>query len=173
MIDIEFQEDGAPRMFSRLFEAAAPKLAARLGIADYKVRLTARLIEAPVALVEGFGYGMITPDTKIEAPRLAQGLSPRAFRMVICYGQPPSELMETICHEFVHLKQWVTGELRAWVDGGGDKKLAYLGNLDVGSIPYKDQPWEKEALRLQKPLADWLTDALLEDLDKEEKSFAT
>ena len=50
--------------------------------------------------------------------------------------------MQTLAHEMVHAKQFLRGEL----DGNLWKKRNY------DHIKYEDQPWEKEANKLEKKL---------------------
>lgn len=57
------------------------------------------------------------------------------------------EFVTAICHEMVHVKQYVKGELKY----AGDKEL-WKGR-DCADMEYMDQPWEKEAYKLQDKLA--------------------
>tara|TARA_Y100000389_G_scaffold195336_1_gene226631 strand:+ start:2289 stop:2717 length:429 start_codon:yes stop_codon:yes gene_type:complete len=57
------------------------------------------------------------------------------------------DMMSTLCHEMVHVKQFALGE-RKFVKGNDMwKKRAY------NNTSYEDSPWEKEAYRLEERLA--------------------
>jgi len=69
-------------------------------------------------------------------------LSDRAFIIDVClYGN----WLSTLAHEMVHVKQFVNHELDATLTRW--KSNRYCDNID-----YWDQPWEKEARRLQNKL---------------------
>ena len=53
--------------------------------------------------------------------------------------------MSTLAHEFVHVKQFARGEL-------SENMTRWKSNRYAGDIEYWDQPWEKEARRLQHKL---------------------
>ena len=52
-----------------------------------------------------------------------------------------------LAHEMVHLKQFVRGELCDYETGRGQWKTRSFGR-----VKYDDQPWEKEAYRLEGEL---------------------
>jgi hypothetical protein len=52
-------------------------------------------------------------------------------------------LEETLCHEFVHILQMEEGKLIPLV-----KKAIWEGDtFEIHEIPYKDRPWEKDAIK--------------------------
>jgi hypothetical protein len=55
------------------------------------------------------------------------------------------EMMKTLAHEFVHAKQFLRGQLTC--EGG----FAWKGKKGEG-WKYENQPWEKEAYKLEKEL---------------------
>jgi len=64
------------------------------------------------------------------------------------------QIVTWLAHEMVHLKQFVRGELFDYETGQVQwKKRKY------STVAYKDQPWEKEAYRLESELyelfAEW------------------
>ena len=61
------------------------------------------------------------------------------------------ELIVTITHECVHIKQYLRRELR---DISVDKKIWKGETFDTRSVNYKDCPWEIEAYFLQLPVAN-------------------
>lgn len=60
-----------------------------------------------------------------------------------------SILKEVIPHELVHLHQYEIGDLK--VDRN-KKVFIWKGESYDYSTPYRDRPWEKEALKLQRVL---------------------
>ena len=73
----------------------------------------------------------------------------RQFKITIKKGLSLFDLISTICHEMVHLKQFARKELR-WCNRNNNnmwKKSVH------NNTPYDDQPWEKEAYRLERRLA--------------------
>ena len=73
----------------------------------------------------------------------------RKFKLSIKKGLSIYELISTVCHEMVHVKQYAKGELR-WCN----KKNNNMWKKSVkNDIPYDDQPWEKEAYKLETKLA--------------------
>ncbi len=58
--------------------------------------------------------------------------------------------VDTLCHEMVHVKQSVRGELKEWFRGGYRRKwLCRDGKYrDYENVPYERQPWEVEAYRM-------------------------
>lgn len=72
----------------------------------------------------------------------------RLFTITINKGLGLFELISTICHEMIHLKQYARRELRQDANGNTMwKKKAY------NTVDYWDAPWEKEAFKLEGKLA--------------------
>jgi len=71
----------------------------------------------------------------------------RLFTITLRKGLGLFELISTICHEMVHLKQYARRELRNVNGNTMWKKKAY------NNIDYWDAPWEKEAYKLEGKLA--------------------
>lgn len=72
----------------------------------------------------------------------------REYTITIKKGLGLFDMISTICHEMVHLKQYVKGELRE-KDGVQMWKTKSYKNVN-----YADAPWEKEAFRLEASLAE-------------------
>ncbi len=70
---------------------------------------------------------------------------PKKFVMQLKYNINHSFLMYVIAHEVVHIRQYAKGQLN--YDHSKWKKAKVKKNL-----PYVDQPWEKEAFRLETKL---------------------
>ena len=62
---------------------------------------------------------------------------------------PYLDMMQNLAHEMVHAKQFLRGELG--YNCAGDWRWK---NRNAGGYKYENQPWEKEATRLEKPLFD-------------------
>lgn len=52
----------------------------------------------------------------------------------------------TICHEMLHLKQYIDGDLSVDID---NRKFTWKGKDYQYSFPYKQRPWEQEVFRKQ------------------------
>ena len=71
---------------------------------------------------------------------------PREFEVEIHNRLKPEEYIETLLHELWHVYQHVTGQLK-------DKyNKRYLKCIDHSETDYEDQPWEKEAHKMEKVL---------------------
>lgn len=90
-------------------------------------------------------------------------IRPREFTMELDNRMSDEELMLTVAHEMVHIKQDVRGQKRERYDRlTGTQQTYWLGE-DHSKTPYKKQPWEKEAYKLQGTLkkqflkeSDWV-----------------
>ena len=81
---------------------------------------------------------------------------PREFMIELDTSMKHSfdQILIWLAHEMVHLKQFVRGELFDYETGKVQWKKRMYGN-----VHYEDQPWEKEAYRLEDKLynefAEW------------------
>ena len=75
---------------------------------------------------------------------LCESLDQRNFVIDVCLY---SNWVVNLAHEMVHVKQFARGEL----DSG---LTSWKSNKYCANIEYWDQPWEKEARRLQFKLAE-------------------
>jgi hypothetical protein len=111
-------------------------------------------------------YGIITVNPNAEAAitphdnkRLHAGLQPREFLIVL--KKKSNELLfqlPAICHELVHLRQFLTG-LGKFVIKNNKLDILYF-NQDLNHLPYDKQPWEVEAHAEMYPLASVIIDEL-------------
>jgi hypothetical protein len=83
-------------------------------------------------------YGYCMADPHGDAERLDR---PRAFELEIHSKMKLRKMLETICHEMVHVKQYARGEL---YQGVRVNKYRWQGKW-VGNMDYWDEPWEIEA----------------------------
>lgn len=68
---------------------------------------------------------------------------PKEFEIVVDQGLKLRELLTTIAHEMVHVKQFARGEMR---DLTVAQKTSWLGkHHDTDKLNYWDRPWEIEA----------------------------
>ena len=75
--------------------------------------------------------------------------SNREFELEIDKNLRMFDFISTLCHELTHLKQYAKGEMKQidcyktqW------KKVVYTDRVD-----YENQPWEKEAFKVERQLA--------------------
>ena len=96
---------------------------------------------------QAYGYCHITDDNLNK---------PREFMIELdaSMKHPFDQILIWLAHEMVHLKQFVRKELYDYETGKVQWKKRMYGN-----VHYEDQPWEKEAYRLEDKLynefAEW------------------
>ena len=110
-----------------MVEFCANKLMPRL----YNLDITVRLCKPKGAL----GYCLELEDK-------------RTFELEIDRTQPLRQLLETVAHEMVHVKQFARGELDSKYKGMR-WKTAHI----TDDVKYMDLPWEKEAYKMEDKLA--------------------
>lgn len=111
--------------------AAVKGFAKYLGINRLKTTIHVKLHHS--ALVDGQ-----------DAEALCEAIDERHFRIDIGLY---SNWLSNLAHEMVHVKQFAMGEL----DPGLTR---WKSNRYAGNIEYWDQPWEKEARKLQYIMAE-------------------
>ena len=89
-------------------------------------------------------------EVKIENTKDIEGyavmLEDRYYEIGVRRGSTVYNLIATICHEMVHVKQYVRKEM--------DENLSTWKSRKVSEdTDYMDLPWEKEAFRLEDRLA--------------------
>jgi hypothetical protein len=77
-----------------------------------------------------------------------EGDTNREFELEIDKNLSLYDLVSTVCHEMVHVKQYARKELRCDRDGNQMWKKGKFNN-----VQYEDAPWEKEAFKLERGLA--------------------
>ena len=96
---------------------------------------------------QAYGYCHITDDNLNK---------PREFMIELdaSMKHPFDQILTWLAHEMVHLKQFVRKELYDYETGKVQWKKRMYGNVN-----YEDQPWEKEAYRLEEKIynefAEW------------------
>ena len=76
---------------------------------------------------------------------------PRSFVIEIHKNDSEEEKLKTLAHELVHVRQYARNELN-------DEMNTWKGRkVDSDSIPYDDQPWEVEAIKLGDELYELYT----------------
>lgn len=91
-------------------------------------------IEVKLTNCSAYGYCLETDDHK-------------TFELEIRKGLSLYDLISTVCHEMVHVKQYYRKELCPEQLRWKTKKMPSVG------LDYMDQPWEKEAFKLEGVLA--------------------
>lgn len=76
-------------------------------------------------------------------------LNPREFNIEIARGMSEEDFDKTLLHELVHVKQYAKGELK---ERYAPKHTQLWKGKDHGTTKYDDQPWEKEAHKLEDKL---------------------
>jgi hypothetical protein len=93
-------------------------------------------IKVNLKSIKGDAYGYCLADD--DEARLDR---PRNFELEIQKDLPLRKLVETVCHEMVHVKQYARGEL---YEGSRNAKMRWQGKW-IKDLNYWDQPWEIEA----------------------------
>lgn len=75
----------------------------------------------------------------------------REFQIVLDSGQNQIDFIKTILHEFVHIKQFILEEM-VEKHPKHSGPLTYWKGRNYSGHQYNDQPWEKEATRLEEIL---------------------
>ena len=105
------------------------------------------MIEIVKKKEQAYGYCHITDDNLNK---------PREFMIELDTSMIHSfdQILIWLAHEMVHLKQFVRKELYDYETGKVQWKKRMYGN-----VHYEDQPWEKEAYRLEEKIynefAEW------------------
>ena len=79
-----------------------------------------------------------------------EGDTNREFQLEIKKGMNLYDLISTVCHEMVHVKQYAKGELRYRHKDGAQQ---WKAKIVSDKVEYMDLPWEKEAFKLERGLA--------------------
>jgi hypothetical protein len=93
-----------------------------------------RTLDIEVALTKcnAYGYCLNTDNNK-------------TFELEIRKGMSLYNLISTVCHEMVHVKQYYRKEM--------DHNYRWKSRKISSDTAYTDQPWEKEAFKLEEKLA--------------------
>jgi len=123
-----------------------------------------KLSRQQMAAMDYFASALLTPQLKshiIITVKLTKDLpvfgftevdgynskgKPREFILEIQKGLPEIDMLETLAHEMVHVRQYCYGE----IDERGTKWLSR--KMDHDAIPYHKRPWEIEAYKMEKKL---------------------
>ena len=86
---------------------------------------------------------------------------PREFMIELdtSMKNPFDQVLIWLAHEMVHLKQFVRGELYDYATGNVQWK-----SRTYGRVHYNDQPWEKEAYRLEGELYEMFEEWYYDDV---------
>lgn len=79
-----------------------------------------------------------------------EGDTNRKFELEIKKGMKLYDLISTVCHEMVHVKQYAKREMSLDYNSG---RTRWKAKLISENTKYLDQPWEKEAFKLEENLA--------------------
>ena len=84
-------------------------------------------------------YGYCHADPEGDAERSDR---PRTFEIEVHKDMRLRKVLETVCHEMVHAKQYARGEL---YESSRIGKMRWQGKYLSNKVDYWDQPWEIEA----------------------------
>ena len=98
---------------------------------------------------EGSTIGYCTDDSS--DPIDFVGKSPRRFQIEISKDLNLTDFIKCVLHEFIHLKQYVLGEM-VDLETGRNGRTRWKKKVISRNVKYHDQPWEKEAYRLESKL---------------------
>ena len=90
------------------------------------------------------------PEEEGAAGWCYEGESNRDFYIDVDKKLDGEEIVETICHEMVHVWQGATRKMK---DLDGFRKM-YMGKVYDNTIAYEDEPWEIEAYAMQGDLLE-------------------
>ena len=76
----------------------------------------------------------------------------REFTIDVSKNLTIKELVTTICHEMIHVKQYAKKEMDDWSGNGAARWKGKTFNAE--KTEYYNLPWEKEAYRLQDKYAN-------------------
>ena len=79
------------------------------------------------------------------------GKSPRRFQIEISKDLNLTDFIKCVLHEFIHLKQYVLGEM-VDLETGKNGRTRWKKKVISRNVKYHDQPWEEEAYRLESKL---------------------
>lgn len=165
MIRLKFNPvQNVPAFEKTIITKATPLLSQRLGIADYNrtLEIDWGKINFSRANTQGMSCdGLLGPDEH-EATTFFMGGPPvRSFKMWLT-PQTNVQIVRVFCHEFVHLKQWVTGEISI---KPGTLALIWhdveFSPHQIETMPELSKPWEQEAYRKQDDLASYVLKELV------------
>jgi len=105
-------------------------------------------IKMCVCGLEPDDMGDCTPSNIFEVDK-------RTFTIRIRKTMSFATQLRTLAHEFVHVRQYATGQL------AGFPILKW--NNKIYDVPYDQKPWEKEAFKLEKKLSKALSRRLYTD----------
>jgi hypothetical protein len=90
-------------------------------------------IEVKLTKCDAYGYCLMTDNHK-------------TFELEIRKGMNLYDLISTVCHEMVHVKQYFRKEM-------DDESMRWKSRQLPLEVEYMDRPWEKEAFRMEEKLA--------------------
>lgn len=131
------KEGELPKSLQGMVTLACESFARQLGISRLKTTIQVRV------------HNNIVVERGTTTEGLCEPLSNRAFVVDVALY---SNWMSILAHEFVHIKQFARGEL--------NPQLTHWKKRNFSNAEYWDQPWEKEARRLQLKLVEGFENGL-------------
>lgn len=138
--------DDVARWFAACFRVAVE----RLGIADYDRTLLLRVGWSPIG--NDTEQGAFYPHLG-ELERIRAGKTVRRFVITLVPKRSLERMLRTFCHELIHLRQYITGEIGATFSRGRPVQQYFK---QEARLPYCERPWEKEAHEKMHQLAEYV-----------------
>lgn len=108
-------------------------------------RYSSLWVELSLKKLKG-GYHGLCSNEDIETPN-----KPRYFEVFIEKKLSLMDMAVAICHELVHVRQYVKRDMiEDWYTG----EVKWKGRKISKNTKYREQPWEKEAFALETKLAN-------------------
>lgn len=147
---------------TKLLVAGFPLVTKYLGIDGYKGTIEVH------SGSRGGEEGGVSPDaTPRTQHRIMTGKRCDEFQMMLKPGRPETEMFATFCHEMVHVKQLVIGELGVRIMPDGELQQLYHNvRAENDEIPYRDRPWEKEAFDKMHVVAEVVLKQLVREKER-------
>jgi hypothetical protein len=95
---------------------------------------------------------------------LCSRTGPKEISIAVDSSLPIPQLLTTLAHEMVHVKQYVRGQYRGITSRNGKMKRIWLGKQY--KVSYMKRPWEIEAFRRETELVTALFATVTQKLEK-------
>ena len=136
-----FEMVGGTKEQRHIIEAVAEEAGRVLGLS----RFPSLWVQLTLKRMKG-GYHGTCSNEDVETPA-----KPRYFEVDIEKNLKLMDMVVAVCHELIHVKQYVKCEMvEDWYTG----EVKWKGRKVAGDTKYREQPWEKEAFGLEAEIAN-------------------
>lgn len=163
-MQVTFKGDTPPE-FKAIFGDAFKLICQRLGIDGYQRNVNISFMPV-ICEEEPKAHGIVYPTgSQEQCERIKAGKPITSFNIDIKINNP-DRMIQSLCHEMIHVKQWITGMLGIAYKDGEPIPLFHNRQIDKDSIRYEDQPWEEEAHREMNSLAIWVMKTMVDKAER-------